>query len=339
MGRKININSSNNPAKNFGVIVKDLEKIAKARNIPVQEAIKMFITDLQNLGDEEYENSIQEISIQSGISPKMKTSLITYLNRSIKRYKQSEKNNIERKKQDERKQELEKAWESIETEIADKENIKDLILGIKEGTEYPHLGKTQRSYVLKKLEALLLQEEKEEEKQEKDKDRIIRKRWKSIVETVNYEAENSGKHRLEIWDMITESIIKNGNFSNINFPETMQEEVLALIGEQAKIEGEEYFESVKDYTQNFEFLEGFRGISFAIHGHRKFSNPEYARMFENLIKELRKNKSVKHKETEERFLKRVLSEKKVNTYYGTKIIEERIERIEKDKKNEMSYTR
>ena len=128
---------------------------------------------------------------------------------------------------------------------------------------------------------------------------------------------------------------------NINVPETMKPKISSLIEEQEKIEGVEYFEHVKNYTQNFEFLTGFRGITFAAYGHRKFSKPEYSRMFESLISKLRESERVEYPETEEKFLKRVLSEKLVNTYYGKKIIEQRINKIEKDntKNIRRSFTR
>ena len=64
-------------------------------------------------------------------------------------------------------------------------------------------------------------------------------------------------------------------------------------------------------------------------------------MFESLISKLRESESVEYPETEEKFLKRVLSEKLVNTYYGKKIIEQRINKIEKDntKNIRRSFTR
>lgn len=330
MGKNIKVNALDNPAKNFGGILKDMEKIAEEKEVSVQEMIKMFVMDLQNIGNEEYERNIKEIKIEGGISPRIKSELINYLNKSIKIYERREKNNKEKKKQEERKQKLEETWKSIEEEIKGKNNKKvviDLISKIKEGSQYSYLEKTQKNYVLKKLEELVEQEAREE----RNKEELVRKRWKAIVEVVNKEADNSGKHKLEIWNKITEAIIANGNFGSISIPETMQEKILFQIEEQTKIEGKDYFEDVKHYTQNFEFLTGFRGTTFAIYGHRRFCNSEHSRMFENLIAKLSKNESVEYPETEEKFLKRVLSNNLVNTYYEKKIIEGRIDNIERDR--------
>ena len=350
MKRNIIINEFDNPARNFGAILKDLEQISEKRGIPVQEAIRLFIFDLQNLTKEDYQKNINEISINGGISSNLKNNLITYLNKAKKRYNQLERKTGERKKRDTKKQELEEIWSVVEDEIvsgkkgkARRDFIKDLSLKISEGTVYTELTRPQKSYVLKKLRELEREENKRKEKDEQDREREISKKWGAIVETVEREARKTGKNKLEIWDTIAESILgEEGEMKlNINVPETMKPKISSLIEEQEKIEGVEYFEDVKNYTQNFEFLTGFRGITFAAHGHRKFSKPEYSRMFESLIAKLRKSESAEYSETEEKFLKRVLSKKLVNTYYGKKIVEERIDKIEKDntKNIRRSFTR
>lgn len=330
MERKVIVNEFDNPAKKFEIVLKNLREIAIERDIFVTETIKMLITDLQNLNIEGYEKKLEEISIENDTSSKIKKDLINYLNKSLKKYSKIEKNNMERKKQEARKQKLEEIWKSIEEIITDESNkevINDLILEIKEGSKYSYLDKTQKNYVLKKLEKLDLKADKKKN----NKDQLIEKKWKAIVKTVNDESEKSGRHKLEIWDMITESIVSKGKIGDLNISETIRNEVLRRLEEQTKNEGKEYFENIKKYTHDFEFLEGFRGTSFASYGHRKISNPEYSRMFENLVSELRKNHSVENRESEEKFLERVLSENKIHTYYGNKIVEERIAKIKKEK--------
>lgn len=340
MKRNIIINEFDNPARNFGAILKDLEQISEKNDITVQEAIRLFVLDLQNLTKEDYQKNIKEININGGLSPNLKNNLITYLNKAIKRYNQLERKTVERKKQDTRKQELEEIWAAIENEIISngegkvkRDIIKDLCVKINEGTIHTELKKSQRSYVVKKLRELEVEEEERKEKEEQNKKREISKKWEAIVETVEREAIRTGKNKLEIWDTIAESILGEEDEVGlkINVPEIMKDEVGALIEKQEKMEGAEYFEDVKNYTQNFEFLTGFRGITFASYGHRRFSKPEYSRMFEKLMSKLRRNESVEYPETEEEFLTRVLSNKLVNTYYGKKIIEERIDKIEKNK--------
>lgn len=339
MERNIVINGFDNPAKNFGAILRDLEEIARKNSMSVQDAIRLFITDLQNLTNENYEKNIKEIIISGGISPSTKGNLISYLNKSIKRYKQIEKKNGQKQKQNERKQELQDVWGMVEKEFNEeidenKKNniIKDLISGISKKTIYSDLKSNQRNYVLKKLKELEIEEEKNEKIENEDRERKINKKWKEIVNTVNRESEETGRNKLEMWDIIAETIIGEENNSlKLNIPEAIKDEVIELIEEQTKIEGKDYFDDVKQYTQNFEFLTGFRGFTFALHGHRRFSNPEHSKMFENLISKLRKNESVDFPETEENFLKRVLSDNLINEYYGKKIIEERLNKIEKDR--------
>lgn len=336
MERNIIINEFGNPAKNFGIILKNLEEIAERTDTPIQETIRLFILDLQNLSNEEYEKNIQDINVNGKISPVTKNSLIAYLNKSIKKYNELDKKRAGRKKQDVKKQELKEVWSSIESEAIlnkpkemRKEVIEDLILKISEGTAYAELKKEQKSYVLKKLKELEMREKKEKENKEKN----ISNKWNAIVRKVDKEASESGKSKIEIWDMIAETVLGKNKKAQvkISVPDEMKDKVRALIEEQEEIEGKEYYEAVKRYTQNFEFLTGFRGISFALNGHRKFSQPEYSRMFEGLISRLREHENVEHPETEEQLLKRVLSDELINTYYGKKIIAGRIERIEKDR--------
>ena len=336
MGKNIIINEFGNPAKNFGIILKNLEEIAERTNMSIQETIRSFILDLQNLTSEGYEKNIQDINVSGEILPTTKNSLITYLNKSIKKYNELDKKRAGRKKQDVKRQKLKEVWLSIANEAISgkpeemrKEAIEDLILKISEGTAYTELKKEQRNYVLKKLRELEVKNSKKKE----DKERNISNKWNAIVRKVDKEASKSGKSKLEIWDMIAETVLGENEKAQIKIsvPDEMKDRVRALIEEQEEIEGNEYYEAVKRYTHNFEFLTGFRGISFASNGHRKFSKPEYSRMFGGLISRLREHENVEHPETEEQLLKRVLSDELVNTYYGKKIIAERIEKIEKDR--------
>lgn len=244
-----------------------------------------------------------------------------------------------------RKQKLEKIWKDIEKIVMNESEqqrredlVRNLISGIKKRTMYSTLKGDQRNYVLKKLEGLIREGEKEEkevpkkEEPEKKNKEDISRIWRAIVEIVNREAKKTGQNTLEIWDKISEDILTGNKVSmlNINIPEQVRDDIIKLVEGQIKQEGLDYFEDVKNYTQNFEFLTGFRDITFAAYGHRRFSKPEYSKMFENMVAKLRENKGIGSVETEEQFLKRALSEKLVHTYYGRKIVEERIDRIEKD---------
>lgn len=343
MKRNIIFNEFDNPARIFGGILKDLEKIANERNLPVQDVIRMFIADLQNSSDEDYEKKVQEICIKGDISVNLKRNLIDFLNKGIKRHSQQAKKNKERERQSDRKKELENIWETVEKILTQSDEqstrldlINKLISEINEGTAYTELKKEQKGYILKKLNEL---GEKEKRKLEGEKARRIKsanKKWEEIVKIVDKESANTGKSKLELWEAIAGALFGENKVGELDLgvPKAIKEDIKTLVYGRIKSEGVEYYEAVKRYTQDFEFLTGFRGVSFAVHGHRKFSNSQYAEMFEDLVATLRKNEKVEYPEEEEKFLKRILSENIVDTYYGKKIIEGRIDKIEKDKRAE-----
>ena len=344
MKRNIIFSEFDNPARIFGGILKDLEKVANGRKLPVQDVIRMFIADLQNSSNEDYEKKVQEIHIKGDMSVNLKRNLIDFLNKGIKRHSQQAKKNKERARQADRKKELETIWETVEKTLMQSDGqstrldlINKLITEINEGTAYAELKKEQKIYILKKLNEL---EEKENRKLEEEKVRKIKstnKKWEEIVEIVDKESANTGKSKLELWEAISGALFgenKVGEF-DLEVPKSIKEDIKTLVYGKIKSEGAEYYEDVKRYTQDFEFLTGFRGVSFAVHGHRKFSNSQYAEMFEDLVATLRKNEKVEYPEGEEKFLKRVLSNNIVDTYYGKKIIKGRIDKIKRDKRAEL----
>lgn len=346
---------SGNPAKNYGGMLKDLEIVANERGIPVQNVIRMFISDLQNLSNEEYEKSIQEINIKGNISLELKSNIITYLNKAIKRYNQSEKIEEQRKRQSAKKQENENAWKLIEESLMKEnkledsaESIKKLILEINEGIVYTELSKEQRKYVLRSLNKLLEKENKkakqEEEKQEKleqkkiaqenARKQSIDKKWAEIVRIVNSEATKKGKSRLELWDAINEAIFGKGEKGklDISVPESIKDSIKTLIDKEMEIEGSEYYEAVKAYTQDFEFLTENADITFARHGHRTMQK-EYLQRFGKFANSLNLNKE--DGETEEKLIKRVLSSSNKDnirvSIIEKKILEMRLNRIKSDR--------
>ena len=153
------------------------------------------------------------------------------MNKSIKKYNELDKKRAGRKKQDVKKQELKEVWSSIESEAIlnkpkemRKEVIEDLILKISEGTAYAELKKEQKSYVLKKLKELEMREKKEKENKEKN----ISNKWNAIVRKVDKEASESGKSKIEIWDMIAETVLGKNKKAQvkISVPDEMKEEQL-----------------------------------------------------------------------------------------------------------------
>ena len=377
MNRNIKFSEFNNPARIFGGLLKDLEDIANERDLPVQDVIRMFIVDLQNMSNENYEKKLPEMCIKGDISPVLKKKFLSFLNKAIKSHNKTLKNNKERKKQADRKQELENIWKTIKETLIqndgksiDLDSINELLTKINEGTAYAELKKECKSYISKKLNELAekekrklekerekrklekerekrkLEEEREERKLEEEREKrkleeekaqrieSTNKKWEEIVKIVDKASANTGKSKLELWEAISESLFgenKNSRF-DLEISEGIKENIKTLIYDRIKLEGAEYYEAVKKYTQNFEFLTAFRGITFAASGHKSFGNPQHSKMFEELVSTLRKSKKVEYPEGEEELLNRVLKENIVKTYYGEKIIKARLNRIKASEK-------
>ncbi len=340
MKRNIKYKDSDNVAKIFGGILTDLERIAENNNLPVQEVIRMFITDLQNISNEDYESKLKDVHIEGPIPAGIKKKLISFLNIAIKKYAQLAKKDAQKEKQINKKEELNNIWEEVKSALANegeeisKDSINSMISEIEEGTNYPDLTKKQKSYVLKKLKELAEIIDKKDREEELQRVKNANKKWKEIVEIVDSESENTGKSKLELWEEISRALFgekKDDDFS-LEVPQPFIEDIKNMVYDKIKSEGLEYYKDVERYTQNFEFLTGFRGITFATSGHKSFRNPQHAKMFEELVSTLRKNTKVDFPEQEETFLKRVLEEGLIETYYGKEIIKGRLNRIEIEKK-------
>ena len=139
MGKyEFKINLTGNPAKNFEGMVANLRSIAEERKVPVQEVIKEFITDIQNLGNEEYKKKVDEIDIHGGISESIKRKLIPYLRGVIKRYEDSERRNKENERRNGIKEARQKVCDTIYNELQALgiEEIKAIILNIENENAY-----------------------------------------------------------------------------------------------------------------------------------------------------------------------------------------------------------
>ncbi|MBQ3145992.1 MAG: hypothetical protein IJB90_05545 [Clostridia bacterium] len=110
--------------------------------------------------------------------------------------------------------------------------------------------------------------------------------------------------------------------------------------EKDNIVNSEYYQDVKRYTRNFEFLVGDRDITFAISGHKKMRNSEYSNRFERFVNMLRLSK--KEGESEEDFIQLVLagkSEIKITDPIYRKILEDRLGFIREQRRIEASKKR
>ena len=331
---KIIIDAGINPAIGFNRIVNNLKEIATKRNLSHQEVIHMFISDIQNHSKNGYEKKIEEINIEGEFSSNVKGSLVAYLEKTIKTLDKSRKKEEKKQKQKAKNELLSEVWENVERNVESMNSAElcELIKNINEGAEYLKLTGTERKYVLKNLTALIEKRKKAEENEVINRIKANNKTWNEIKEIVARETENSQLTRIEIWDAIYKAAFGDNNSSfSIEVPEIMKDEIKELIEEQCEEDGKEYFNEVKRYTSNFRFLTGPRDIAFAIFGHRGFSRKEDERMFVNLITKLRKAENADNPETELELLNRALAENIVETYSGKKIVEARIDSINREK--------
>ena len=82
--RIVKINPSDNPAMKFGVLIRDLEEVAKQRGSSKSELLNELLSDLINYYNEDYEKKVTEFDLQD-IGPKTVKEFILYVRRAQKR--------------------------------------------------------------------------------------------------------------------------------------------------------------------------------------------------------------------------------------------------------------
>lgn len=110
-------------------------------------------------------------------------------------------------------------------------------------------------------------------------------------------------------------------------------------------EDDKFFEAVKRYTHNFQFLSDGPDITEGIEGHRSIIDPEYKKRYTNIILKMlqcKKELSTGKFESEEQFLKRIVElcdtkypERKEMVEY--RIYKARLEAIERQNENDKYY--
>ncbi len=265
MSRKLKFDSSQNPAMNFAVIVKELEKIAQERDLPKTEIIDMFILDLQNYYDEEYKKKV-DIDLD-GVTPVMKNSCISYLNKINRIYKQSEKkkskkeSNIKRK--EEEQQLLQEKWiefqEAIEGDIMDPEVMEKIISGI----ENSKMSRKEKNYMKIKLD---------------EKRKKFIETWQGIEGMVErMSSENNNRTKPEYWQAIRDLITQRDKRLSIRMDEEMEKEMISMIDDKIAFEKDElYYDQVKAFTRDFSFLREEAFVARAVTGTKvkKFTDRE-----------------------------------------------------------------
>lgn len=271
MNRSIKFDSSKNPALNFGIIVKDLEKIAKKSKIPMSEIISDFMIDLQNYYNEDYEKKVEDVTLKGQVSPNLLNSFNIYLNKILKLYKDKEKRDISAAKKADQEIYLEEKWSEIEKSIDG--NIMDprVMEKVLDDLENSDLTRKEKNFMKIKLD---------------EKRKKFNETWESIENMVEkLSQENEGKTKPEYWQAIKDLISQRNQGLNIKMDEEMEKQMLTMIDQKISDEKDNmYYEQVKAFTNNFSFLKDYSEVHQAINGVRriKFTDIESFNRFYDL---------------------------------------------------------
>lgn len=279
MNRRIIIKEDQNPEKNFFVIRRDVQTVAKDRGVPVTEVIDELIEDLQNFRNPDYEKKLEAINIVGDISDNLLNSLKLYVTKMKKNFIGKENKDKKENKTEKMQSDWKQIKEAIEQAVLQgkqgtkKEIIQRLIADIGEGNfEYEFTSK-EKKFILKKLNGTLDEinkQEEEERKRKEAKTRNAEKAMLQIQEIVDreYEAGNI-KNKASYLSIIRDSITgENTDIDlNIKIGKEAQEHLVQMIDGRIKTEKDElYFEQVKKFTKGFQFLREYPEIVRARHG-------------------------------------------------------------------------
>ena len=316
MGGKRRFDISQNVAKGFVLMQRDLEEIAKETDKSMIEIYDMFLSDLQNYYDYNYEKKLEEIEL-SGFSRESINKIyehVSKLKKSLEERESKDKTRKEKERLEEEKaQEMKTKWGEIEDQInkaildgdkgTEKEIVQRFISDInKPDSSYDFDNKT-RKYIAQKLKGRVEQlnkREKDRKKQERSQIKQKNEDTKKVetamrqIETI-FEREHSKgkiKNKANYLIAVKDAIIsKEKDMAlSINIGEREQQQLLQLLDDRIKAEKDKtYFEQVRDFTDGFRFLKSFSETANAMYGakKRKFTDIEsyhrYSALRERLI--------------------------------------------------------
>lgn len=275
MSKSIKFDSSQNPAKNFGMIVRNLEEISQDTGRPVTDIIDMFIVDLQNYYNEEYEKKV-DITLKS-VTPKMRSSFLSYLNKMKKEYqkkerseKRKEERDTKRKENEAKEKEMQGKWKEVEKSLSGNITDSDAFEKMISDIENSNFNEEEKEFMKVKLD----------EKRAK-----FIETWSRIEDIVEQSSETGNKTKLECWQAVKDLIAQRNKSLKINMNEEMEKQMISMIDE--KISGEKdvlYYEQVKYFTRDFSFLREYPELQTAMTGSkaRKFTDKESFNRFYDL---------------------------------------------------------
>lgn len=326
MKRRIRFGGSNNLAISFEAMVKDLERIAEEKNVPVNEVIDDFISDLQNYNNTDYKAKLVETEITGEVSSELAKNCIAYLNKAKKRNLQLAKKKEQKNKRvekQEQKEEFEKSWKRVE------ESIHIAVSEKNEGTESEVISKIledihsgaynfevkEKRYIVQKLKNRFLESTQREQKaaeelakkeaaeelarkeaaeelarkeaQQAENQKRVTKIWGGIQQIANNGSREKDVKESQYWIAIRNNFVKQSSEN-----EDVKNQILELIDKTIiEKEEDEYFEEVKYVTRGFKSLGFFSAeVMNAVYGTstRKISKKNSERFY-NLRKALQES--------------------------------------------------
>ena len=312
MEKQIKFDLSDNAAKNYALILNDIVKVSQERNQAVSEVILEFIDDLRNISTDNYEKKVKEMKMTGYLPSAMIKSLISFLTKSIKTYKDKERREAIKNKRKEqaslkvgKEQELEGAWETfkktMECDVLQDnssriQELNILLRNVSLGKNRDDgLSKKERAYIVKKLQSLI-EDIVEEDKKESAKKAKIEKAWQAICEIVERESIGKDFTKSQYWMEIKDKILEQQSGENIgiNINKSIKGEILDLIDGKINEERELlYYNQVKYFTENFSFFRDYPEVIRAQKGNRtrKFTDIQSYNRFYQLRSLVQRGKS------------------------------------------------
>lgn len=312
MEKQIKFDLSDNAAKNYALILNDIVKVSQERNQAVSEVILEFIDDLRNISTDNYEKKVKEMKMTGYLPSAMIKSLISFLTKSIKTYKDKERREAikNRRKQQEglkacKQQELEDVWEkfksTMECDVLQDnssriQELNTILRNVISGKNSEDgLSKKERTYIVKKLESLI-EDTVEEDKKESTKKAKIEKTWQSICEIVDRESIGKDFTKSQYWMEIKDKILnqQRGENIGISINKSIKGEILDLIDGKIYEERELlYYNQVKYFTEDFTFFRDYPEVIRAQKGNRtrKFTDIQSYNRFYQLRSLVQRGKS------------------------------------------------
>lgn len=321
MERKIEAKNGKISENSFLGIREDILKAANKEN-SVTQIIDLYIEYLNNYRNPDYVKKTNCIDIITEIQDGKLDTILSNLKQRLLKMRKEYSNREKKEKRQLQAREKEENWTQIEDSInkaaeegkqgTKKEIVERLIESINDGTfEYEFKGKEKKDF-LKKLKGMITEIDKQQAAAEESKRKKQEEEYRREIEKRN--AESAAEKAMEQIQSIVDREYKAGNVENkaqflsiirntitgetkgidlgIKMGEVSQEHLLKMIDSTIKTEKDEvYFEQVRKFTDDFQFLRVYPEIERGKHGvskRVKFTDSESYERFCDLREKLQK---------------------------------------------------